>query len=593
MKKLISAACATLIFCTTMYAQISDTEAMVNVYGRSTTSLNGFWNALPDYSNSGHYRRVWEEKTPTSKTDFYEYSFEGTPKISVPGDFNSQLDHTKYTEGTVWYKHTFVHCPDSRPGRTFLYFGAVNYMAEVYLNGEMIGKHEGGFTPFQFEVTDQLRAGDNTLIVMADSRRRSNGLPGDAFDWFGYGGITRDVMLVHTPGTFVDDYFIRLDHDGNIRGDIHIDGPLSENTTVTVAIPELKLKKSIKAETDSMTFSSAKKPQRWAPANPKLYDVEIICAGDTIRDRIGFRDVRTQGDKILLNGEPIFVKAVNIHEETLGNPARAFSREHAAQLLSYAKDLGCNMVRLAHYPHSEHTVRLAEEMGMMVWDEIPVYQSIQFTAPGVDEKIHRMMHEMVRRDKNRCAVTVWSLSNETWPSTPGRTQVLAPLTTACRALDDTRLITHVINTQRYSENVMQLNDPLYDACDLLCINEYVGWYIPWQGEPEQMRWILPADKPLFISEFGGEAKYGSDFGPKDSAGFWSEEFQADIYRKQIRMFDATDNLTGVCPWILFDYLSLGRMHPIYQGGYNRKGLVDEYGEKKQAFSIMKEYYSRK
>ena len=590
MKKLIATVTTVLIYCTPHSIQASDTEAMVNVYGRTTTSLNGFWNALPDYINSGHYRRVWEEKTPASKTDFYEYSFDGTPKIAVPGDFNSQLDQMKYSEGTVWYKHTFNHDADSRRERTFLYFGAVNYMAEVYLNGELIGQHEGGFTPFQFEVTDRLRPGDNTLIVMADNRRRSDGLPGEAFDWFGYGGITRDVMLVHTPGTFVDDYFIRLDPEGNICGDIHLDGNPSD---VTVSIPELRLKKTIQAGSDSIKFTTNKKPQRWSPANPKLYHVEIICEGDTIRDRIGFRDIRTDGDKILLNGEPIFVKAVNIHEETLGNPARAFSREHAIKMLSYAKDLGCNMVRLAHYPHNEHTVRLAEEMGLMVWDEIPVYQSIQFTAPGVEEKIHSMMHEMVRRDKNRCAVTVWSLSNETWPSTPGRTDVLTPLTGACRQLDDTRLITHVINTQHYTDNVMHMNDPLYDACDLLCINEYVGWYIPWQGEPEQMQWDLPSGKPLFISEFGGEAKYGSNFGPKDSAGYWSEEFQADIYRKQIRMFDATQNLAGVCPWILFDYLSLGRMHPVYQGGYNRKGLVDEYGKKKQAYGIMKDYYSRK
>ncbi|HEX9828507.1 MAG TPA: glycoside hydrolase family 2 TIM barrel-domain containing protein, partial [Flavobacteriaceae bacterium] len=194
---------------------------------------------------------------------------------------------------------------------------------------------------------------------------------------------------------------------------------------------------------------------------------------------------------------------------------------------------------------------------------------------------------------NRAAVTIWSLSNETYPGTPNRNEALISLTQKCKAMDSTRLISHVINTQGYGNNTFTVRDSLYKYSDIISINEYIGWYIPWQGKPSDTKWEIDfPDKPVFISEFGGEALYGSNDGPTDEANYWTEEYQEKIYKDQIEMFKTVPNLIGVCPWLLFDYKSLGRMHPVYQKGYNRKGLLSDKGEKKKVWYVMHEYYKK-
>lgn len=570
-------------------------KAMVNVQSRNLTSLNGDWNVIIDPTGVGDWKQVWQEKKPQKKTDFVEYSFDGGSVLKVPGDFNSQMCELTYYEGTVWYKKAFNY-KVSEGKRVFLYFGAVNYLADVYLNAKKIGSHEGGFTPFQFEITDNINDGNNTVIVKADNHRLGNGLPSTGYDWFNYGGITRDVDLVETNSTFIDDYFIQLKKGSlkTVLGWVHLNG-VQTAQNLKVKIPELNLVYKTRTDGNGLAkveFTSAFK--LWSPENPKLYKVIIETETDTVVDEIGFRSIEVQGSKVLLNGKQIFLKGVNIHEENPYKGARAYSMDDAKLLLNSAKELGCNLVRLAHYPHSENMVREAEKMGIMVWSEIPVYQHIEFSDSAVPKKMETMLKEMVRRDKNRCGVIVWNLSNETYPGTPNRTNALVELTQKCRALDSTRLITHVMNTQSYKNNSFSVWDTLYKYSDLICLNEYIGWYVPWQGKPSEVKWqFVYPDKPVFISEFGGEALYGNKKGPTDEAASWSEEYQEQIYKDQIEMFGTIPNLCGVCPWLLFDYRSLIRMNQIYQKGYNRKGLLSEKGEKKKAWYIINEYFKRK
>jgi beta-glucuronidase len=280
---------------------------------------------------------------------------------------------------------------------------------------------------------------------------------------------------------------------------------------------------------------------------------------------------------------------VDIHEERPERAGRAYSEADALIMLTWAKELGCNFVRLVHYPHNEHMVKLAEKMGLMAWDEIPAYQNIEFAAPGMQEKLDTMMREMVRRDRNRCAVIIWSLANETY-SSPSRTNSLIQLSKKCHHEDSTRLITTVLSNQAYTNNAFNVWDTIANYFDVIAVNEYAGWYTPWQGKPSDTRWTFVSAKPLIISEFGGEAKYGSNFGPKDEADSWSEEYQAQIYKDQIEMFEVTPNLAGVSPWLLFDYRSPVRMRPLKQDGYNRKGLLSQYGERKKAWYVLKQYY---
>ncbi len=569
--------------------------AMVNSQSRNSTSLNGDWNVIPDPTGIGEWRQVWSEKKPRLKTDFLEYSFEGGPRLKVPGDFNSQMCELTYLEGIVWYKKEFTYSLNTNK-RLFIHFGAVNYLADIYLNGEKIGSHEGGFTPFQFEITEKVKAGTNSLIVKVDSKRVKNGLPGLGYDWFNYGGITRDVNLIETGDTYIEDCNLQLRKGSQkeVAGWIKLNG-IDREQRIKVKIPELGLVYSTKSDSSGvgrLQFRSSFK--LWSPDHPKLYKVVIESETDTIEDEIGFRNIEARGNKVVLNGKTIFLKGINIHEENPYKGARAFSKEDAMLLLTQAKELGCNLVRLAHYPHNENMVRMAEKMGLMVWSELPVYQHIEFSDTAVPLKMDLMLKEMIRRDRNRCSVIIWSLSNETYASTPMRSEALASLTKKCREIDSTRLITHVVNSQTYTNNVFNVSDTIYKYVDIISLNEYIGWYIPWQGNPADIKWKLKyPDKPIFISEFGAEALYGNKTGVANEAAYWREEYQQQIYVDQLKMFSTIPDLCGVCPWILFDYRSSGRMHPVYQKGYNRKGLLSEKGEKKMAWHIIQQYYKEK
>ena len=579
-----------LLFIDTATAQM----AMINASARKVTSLNGNWNVIIDPTGIGDWKQVWLEQKPEKKSDFFEYSFQGGPQLKVPGDFNSQKAELTYFEGTVWYQKQFNYSVQKNK-RLFIYFGAVNYMADVFLNGKKIGSHEGGFTPFQFEISTQVKAGLNTIVVKVNNTRYQNGIPGKGYDWLNYGGITRDVYLIENNNTYIDDYSIQLKKGSlnTVLGWVQLNGAQASQN-INIKIPELHLSYTTKTDSEGIAkveFSSAFK--LWSPDSPKLYKVIIESETDTVADNIGFRSIEVKENKIMLNGKPVFLKAVNIHEENPYKAARANTIEDARLLLDAAKKLGCNMVRLAHYPHNENMIKEAEKRGLMVWSEIPVYQHIEFADTAVCQKIERMMKEMIKRDKNRCGVIIWSLSNETYPSTPNRNKTLIALTKKCRDIDSTRLITHVMNTQRYESNTFDVSDTLNRFVDIIAINEYIGWYTPWQGAPADTKWkLICPEKPVFISEFGGEALYGNNNGPADEAAYWTEAYQAKIYTNQIEMFGTIPNLCGVCPWLLFDYRSLGRMHPVYQKGYNRKGLLSEKGEKKKAWYIMNEYYSK-
>ena len=573
------------------FCNIHAQSAMINVDGRKTISLDGDWQVINDPGGGGDWRRIWEEKKPVKKTDFVEYAFGDAYTLHVPGDFNTQKPELLYYEGTVWYKKTFNYSRKTDK-RLFLHFGAVNYLADVYLNGKKLGSHEGGFTPFQFEISSSVQEGQNAVVVKVNNQRLKNGLPALGFDWFNYGGITRSVQLIETASSFIEDYFIQLKKHSNseVLGWVKINGNSGEQN-VRIQIPELKVNYSTRSNRDGLAaINFHAEFKLWSPQNPKTYRVIIQSGTDTVTDEIGFRNIEVSATKILLNGKPVFLKGVNIHEESPFIAGRAVSEKDADTLLRWAKELGCNLVRLAHYPHNENMVKTAERMGLMVWDEIPVYQNIEFADSSVPGKMDLMMKEMIRRDRNRCGVIVWSLSNETSPSIPNRHHALAEIADHCRQLDSSRLITSVINSQHYENQTMTVWDSLYSKFDFMAINEYLGWYVPWQGIPANTHWKMAYQKPVIISEFGGEAKFGNKTGPPDEANSWREEYQEQIYKDQISMFGTTPNLAGVIAWILIDYRSPVRMQPIYQNGYNRKGLLSEKGEKKLAWWILKKYY---
>jgi len=583
-----------LLFCIGImtHAPLRSQTLLANIEGRNFTSLNGKWEIIIDPFNAGagNWKPVWKDLHPKGKYDFYEYQFDNAITLNVPGDWNSQQPNLLYFEGTVWYKKTF-HFLKKEGKRTFIYFGGANYSVDAYLNNEKLGSHEGGFTPFQFEVTDKIKDGENSIIVGVNNQRKEDGIPALGFDWWNYGGITRDVYLAETPSSYIQDYFIQLKKNdaSQMEGWVQLAG-ISMQKKFGITIPELKI--NYTSETDvagKANISIHAKPILWTPENPKLYDVIIHTETDSIHEQIGFRTIETKGTEILLNGKSIFLRGINIHEEIPQRAGRANSETDAQMLLGWAKELGCNFVRLTHYPHNEHMVRAADKMGILLWEEIPLWQGIQFSNPIILRKATTLLDEMISRDKNRSAIILWSLSNETSPS-ESRDQTLTAMAAHARTLDPTRLITSAFNHVNYKKNQITIDDSVSKYLDAVGVNEYIGWYGQWPARPEEMEWKFPFNRPLIMTEFGGEALYGNH-GPVDTASSWSEEYQEQIYKDQLIMLKKIPFLCGMAPWILADFRSPGRMHPIYQQGWNRKGLLSDKGLKKKAWYVLHEYYS--
>ncbi len=577
-------------------AQSIASPLIINVDNRSAISLNGKWQIIVDPYETGFYdyhlkqtvkHGYFENAKPKTKSDRIEYSFTDANLLDVPGDWNTQRKDLYYYEGTLWYKKDFM--ASKEPGtRLFLYFGAANYHAIVYLNGQKIGEHIGGFTPFNFEITEKVRSGNNFVVAKINNTRLRVGVPTVNTDWWNYGGITRRVLLIEVPETFIQDYFIQLrkGSSNTIEGWVQLDGK-KRIQKGTISIPELKIETSFRTNDQGRCrFQFEAAPELWSPEHPKCYDVILQTETDRIQDRIGFRTIETRGQDILLNGKPVFLRGICIHEEAPIRGGRAFSREDGQILLNWAKELNCNFVRLAHYPHNEDMIRLADEMGLLVWSEIPVYWTILFDNEPTFENAKNQLTEMITRDKNRASVILWSIANET-PVGQERTEFLRKLAAQARMLDSTRLITAAMDQQYLNDTTMMVKDPLGEYLDVLGINEYIGWY---DGLPEKcgrMVWKTVYDKPHIISEFGGGALFG-DHG--DELTRWTEEYQENLYRQQTDMLKRIPFLSGTCPWILMDFRSPRRPLPGIQDGWNRKGLISNRGEKKKAFFIMQQFY---
>jgi beta-glucuronidase len=565
--------------------------------GRAGQSLDGAWhvivdpydNGLLDYRNLPRRDGYAQDAAPKNKSDLVEYDFARSPTLNVPGDWNTQRPELLYYEGTIWYERRFDAPAASTGGaRQFLQFGAAAQRAIVWLNGRKLGGHDGGFTPFAFEVTGQLRPRANSLVVWVDSARLPAAIPAMNTDWWNYGGLTRGVRLVEAPAVFIREARVQCARADprQIAGFVSLDGARGP-TPVTIEIPELRARATVRTDAAGRaTFAFPARPTLWSPEAPKLYDVTITAGGDRVHDLIGFRTIETVGTEIRLNGRSIFLRGISLHEEALGRGGRATSRADAEALLGLAKELGCNFVRLAHYPHNEEMTRAADRMGLLVWSEIPVYWTIAWDNPDTLTNARQQLAEEIARDGNRASVILWSVGNET-PVTEARTRFLRSLVADARAADPTRLLTAALEHHLAGPRAERIDDPLGADLDVLGLNEYVGWY---DGLPEKcdtLSWSAAYDKPIVVSEFGADAKAGLH---GDALTRFSEEYQADLYRRQLAMLRRVPAIRGMSPWILVDFRSPRRPLPGVQDGWNRKGLVANDGTKKQAFGVLRDAY---
>ena len=587
-------------FCTSVMGQ----KTIQHAFARDHINLNGSWKYIIDPYQMGYldYRQKPFDQSKSGKGGFYdnitspdkktrvEYNFDFEPSLQVTGDWNSQDQKLLFYEGTVWYNRDFVADPPANKNY-FLYFAAVNYESHVYLNGEKVGTHKGGFTPFQFDVTSKLKKGNNYVVVMVDNVRKKDEVPTINTDWWNYGGITRDVLLVTTPKSFIEDYKMQLAKNDPTKLEGFV--KLNDNTNkekLVIEIPELNIKSTL--ETDANGYAKiiipTKKIDYWSPENPKLYDVKISSKSDKINDKIGFRTIKTVGKDILLNDRSLFLKGISVHDENPLVGGRLRSEGDMRMILGWAKQLGCNYIRLAHYTHNETMLRLADEIGLLVWAEVPVYWTISWSNPDTYKNAEDQLTVAIERDKNRASVIIWSVGNET-PVSKERNVFMGKLIDKVRSLDDSRLVAAALEIERNGYDVT-VEDPLGDKLDLASFNEYGGWYWSEPKELPKYKWEIKFNKPVVISEFGADALAGYH---ADEDTVWSEEHQQLFYEKQLEMLDKIDGLRGMTPWILVDFKSPRRQNPVYQNFWNRKGLISETGVKKKAFYTLQNYYQRK
>tara|TARA_B100000989_G_scaffold170541_1_gene127796 strand:- start:125 stop:2143 length:2019 start_codon:yes stop_codon:yes gene_type:complete len=630
------------------YAKSSNLIGWID--SREYLSLNGQWKYIVDPMNNGlpetsFFGGFPENKTQKDGYELIEYNFDQADVINVPGAWNEQKDELFFYQGSIWLFKKFNFNID--PNKlNHLYIGASNFSTKIFLNGQRVGQFNSGYTAFNFAVSDYLINGENVLLVQVNANLSENSVPTKKTDWWPYGGLVGDVLIVNTPKIFIENAYVQISDLQKKQLNFRAKLNLNKNMNIELTIDELNLQRSFTTNKNGEIdeFIKFKNIDLWSPENPKLYNVSVKIEGDEIVDQIGFREIKTKGKQIFLNGSPIKFKGISMHAEPIGEKGVAFSKAHFENLVTTSKELNINFIRAAHYPYTRHMAKVCDELGIMLWEEIPVYWNINWTNKQTKEDALNMLSNLVTRDWNRASVVVWSLGNET-PFSKDRMTFMHDLKNRLGELDVSRLTSAAILSgdaqtfaklisiiakeglekkdltakERYIfeeivKNVpvpvekllpfeININDPLANELDLIAYNEYFGWYytsffsaqigIRESLLREIMFELMPSflirsefNKPIHISEFGAGAKHS--FIKTDQV--WSEEYQAKVYLKQLEMLKSNPQVQGISPWILKDFRSMMRPLNNVQDFYNRKGLIDENGNKKQAFSVLSNFY---
>jgi beta-glucuronidase len=574
-----------------------DASSLVNITGRETESLNGKWNFAPDLYDTCR-RNHWykDERFDASGKELpLDYDWEGWERIAVPSSWNLAKPELLYFEGSGVYTRAFRYIPQTKGERLLLVFEGAAYRTSVFLNGKIIGTHDGASTPFNADISGVVKT-DNRIVVVTDARRSPLRIPTDNTDWFNYGGIYRDVYLVRLPPVFIKDWFVRLAPDGNFST-VLADIEIADNAGVSAGgningaalleIPGLSVKQEIAVKDGKGTAAISARPELWSPENPKLYEVSFSfnvngCA-DTVTDRIGFREIKARGQEIFLNGKKIFLRGVCVHEDhfTLGKTTTA---EIIRKTIRDLKEMNGSYLRLAHYPHDRRFARVADEEGVLLWEEVPVYWAVAFDNSAVYADAENQLSELLLRDRNRASVIIWSVGNEN-ADTDSRLAFMSGLAQKAKTLDGSRLVSAacLVNHEK-----LLIEDRLGEYLDVIGINEYYGWYDPdFEKLPRLLANSKP-EKPVLICEFGGDARLGRR-GSTDQ--LWTEDHQKQLYERQTEVFKKCPYIAGISPWILYDFRCPRRLNR-YQEYFNRKGLIDAKRKKrKAAFFVMQKFYA--
>ena len=619
---------------------------------RRITSLNGEWSYIVDPMNNGLPESSFFGGFPKNKTqktgmELIEYNFETAAKIQIPGAWNAIDEKLFFYRGPVWLYKKFNY-QLKKEAITHLYIEGSNFTTKIFINGSIVGEFEGGYVPFNFDISKYLKDGENILLVQTDNTLNKSSVPTQKTDWWPWGGIVGDVYILETPKKFIQNAYLQLNPEkfSEALFNVEMNQKLS-GQRIVLEIPELQFKDEFITNATGFIRESIKiTPQLWSPDDPKLYKVIISTDQEIISDEIGFRSIKVKGQNIYLNNSEIQFKGISMHSEPIGIPGPAFSKEHFQDLLLTAKDLNINFIRAAHYPYTRHLAKVADRLGLMLWEEVPVYWNIDWDNSETLNIATNQITRLVQRDQNRASVVVWSVANET-PLSSSRMKFLNTLLSEIEVIDSTRLTTAALlsgSEEQFKALVLVLalkgfnsqwvnpqekaifrfildqanipidselnfsisiDDPLGESVDLISYNEYFGWYYVTfftdqmmisEGTLRKLMFeIMPSikissvfNKPIHISEFGAGAKYGNH-----SNKIWSENYQASLYRHQLEMLSNNPQIKGISPWVFKDFRAMLRPLPGIQDFYNRKGLIDENGNKKEAFDVLADFYEYK
>ena len=552
-------------------------------------SLNGQWNCIPDVENKGI------EKEWFFREKLNEVSNKIIP-IEIPKSFNLIKKYHSF-EGVFWHFREFEldDIRDTSINDYHLQFKGVNYNTKVWLNGVFIGEHDGGFTPFKFLVNRFLRAGFNFLAVRIDSSRQKEGIPSLFFDWFNWGGIYRDVDLFISEKSRIESVKIttklitrqkaRVDISYKTIGKGHYRWEIL-NIEENIVVKKGEIPST--AENFKLSFDN---PKLWSPETPSLYQFQIFDISSEssnllYKTNFGIRQIEINSYYILLNKKRVKLKGVSLHEEYLPY-GRTIPYEKRREDLERIKALGFNSVRTAHYPHDESLIEIADKLGILILEEIPVYRDCNYKNRETFKLAAKMMRDLIIRDYNHPSVIWWSVGNEIPTHKRECSQFIKNLMDFVRMHDSTRIVTYV--SSKLSSDLFRRN------ADLATLNSYFGWYY---GSEKMLNFVLDwvrtpvQNKPWIFTEFGAGAKYGYRIKGKDPQKF-SEDYQYNLIDYTIRTINSKDYYSGWFIWIFRDFKSVQRSND-YQQGFNRKGIVSEKSfEEKLIFNHLPNILNKK
>ncbi|MFO8018676.1 MAG: glycoside hydrolase family 2 TIM barrel-domain containing protein [Promethearchaeia archaeon] len=541
-----------------------------------TLNLNGTWQYLDDKDGEGMDEKWYLPQNIKN--------LENTMgSIDIPKSFNI-LEGFKLYEGPFWHFRTLDIPPSTSIDNDtdlFIKFNGANYLTKVWLNGQYLGEHKGGFVPFRFKINSALKESNNLLVVMTDNTRKHGQVPDLSFDWFNYGGIYRDVELLALNKNRVEDVVVKTKVDTqteaiiNVSFTIHGSLPFTWqilDTDKEMTLFEGRFSKISEQGNFSVTLTN---PKLWSPRSPHLYYLRFFNTSGAViyETHFGIREIEVQGNYVYLNKRRIYMRGVSLHEEQVPY-GRTIPYEKREEDIRNMKQIGFNALRTAHYSHDESLIEIADRLGLLILEEIPVYWACDFKSNEVFKTAARMARSLIKRDINHPSVVWWSVGNEVPIERLECARFMRRLMEWVRRFDDTRIVTYVSNkmicdlTKRYA--------------DIAAINLYFGWYY---GSPKMVSTVLDVirapilnQKPVFYTEFGAGAKYGYRPGWELQKRF-SEEKQLYVLDYTIRTLNSKPYLAGWFIWIYRDFRSFLRQNE-YQQGFNRKGIVSERNEKK-------------